>query len=351
MPRIQVLGCLVCWIALLVHTTNAFAPPSTRLKTPSKAIFSAANTGNDLVMPDYLIMDSEDITNRPAIVDILGRPRNILPCALLAVGTILSVLSVTGNYNDSYLTCLIAGSGLGLASALLDLQDSLPPYGSNTPTESVSPNVRRGVVDDAVVHAYSGIYTACASWLVIRSSYACPSWWIPFDSVVGPLASAIFVFSLAAPALTLLYETLGIGENVVQFLVGIVRRQDYKIRDLPSFSETELLRANGLLAIGVVGCVYTPLVLSFCLLGQDWWTRVLDVYPGQAWVEPSTAFCGVVATQASMIGHRMGKAGAAPFSVIVPAFAVVVLLLAILPCVAVFYWLGDTISLFEYYSL
>jgi hypothetical protein len=51
--------------------------------------------------------------------------------------------------------------------------------------------------------------------------------------------------------------------------------------------------------------------------------------------------------------HRIGKTGAAPFFAIVPpAFAMVVLLLGILPpCVAIFKWLGDSISLFEYFSL
>jgi hypothetical protein len=45
--------------------------------------------------------------------------------------------------------------------------------------------------------------------------------------------------------------------------------QDVKALDLPSLSETELLRAHALLAIGVVGCIYAPEVISFLSLGQQ----------------------------------------------------------------------------------
>jgi len=65
--------------------------------------------------------------------------------------------------------------------------------------------------------------------------------------------------------------------------------------------------------------------------------RVEESFPGQPLVESS---------------HRAGKAGVAPFSVFVPAFSVVCLLLAIFSCLAALYWLmGDEISFFEFYSV
>jgi hypothetical protein len=120
---------------------------------------------------------------------------------------------------------------------------------------------------------------------------------------------------------------------------------------IPPLSETELLQARGLLAIGIIGCIYAPEVLAFLILGQDWWIRVIDHFPSQPILESSTALFGIVATQASMMSHRAGKAGVAPFTQIVPAFAFLCFLLAILPCGAAFYWLHKEISFWEFYKV
>jgi hypothetical protein len=52
-----------------------------------------------------------------------------------------------------------------------------------------------------------------------------------------------------------------------------------------------------------------------------------------------------------MIAHRAAKAGVAPYSLLVPAFALVCVLLAAVPCVAALYWLGDEISFVKLYSV
>ena len=70
----------------------------------------------------------------------------------------------------------------------------------------------------------------------------------------------------------------------------------------------------------------------------------------QQCLESSTAIFAAMATEASMVAHRVGKVGAAPFARIVPSFVAVVLVLAIVPCVANLYWNGDEISFFSFYT-
>ena len=305
---------------------------------------------NDMIMPDYAIVDSKDMADRPSLASFLQQPRELVGLLLILTGTAVSLSNIIGNYNDSYLTLQAISIALGSVNAAIDLQWSLPPY-NKSPTEAVSPNVRLGVVDDALLHVYSGVYTGCASWLALRTSIFCPSALPDLDRLLCPLALSIFVFSLVAPVSTLLNHHAGLLSGSVQTMVGWARQEDLKEVTLPPLSDTELLRARGLLAIGIIGCVYSPEVICFLTLGQDWWIRVGESFPGQPLVESSTALCGMFATQASMMAHRAGKAGVAPFSVVVPAFSVVCLLLAIFPCVAALYWLGDEISFFEFYSV
>ena len=119
--------------------------------------------------------------------------------------------------------------------------------------------------------------------------------------------------------------------------------------EAPPLSETELLRARGLLGIGVLASVFAPDCLAFALGGSDWWDRVSTLHPSQKVLESSTSLFALYANEASMIAHRCGKAGIAPFRVLVPSFAAVCFLLAILPCIAALYWLGNDISFFSFY--
>ena len=70
----------------------------------------------------------------------------------------------------------------------------------------------------------------------------------------------------------------------------------------------------------------------------------------QKTLESSTSIFALVATEASMVAHRCGKVGVAPFERIVPVFIVVCGALAVVPCVAALYWLGGDISFFSFYS-
>ncbi len=117
----------------------------------------------------------------------------------------------------------------------------------------------------------------------------------------------------------------------------------------PPLSDTELLRARGLLFIGILGCIFAPDALSFLLGGNDWWSRVTAMHPSQQMLESSTSLFALFATESSMIAHRVGKVGVAKYETIVPVFAGVCAVLAIVPCVCALHWLGDDISFFSFY--
>jgi len=115
-------------------------------------------------------------------------------------------------------------------------------------------------------------------------------------------------------------------------------------------SQTELLRVRGLVAIGFLGVIFTPDAVAFFLGSEAWWGRVTHEFASQKTLESSTSLFALFATEASMVAHRAGKAGVAPFRDIVPAFVVVCFVLAILPCVCALNNLGDDISYFSFYT-
>lgn len=321
-----------------------------RHRHSARLLSTSSNNQWGVVMPDYAILDSQDLLDRPSLLTFLQRPREKAAIPLMAAGTAVSVANLIGNYGHLYLILQSISVVLGFVNSGMDLQSSIPPY-DKPPTEAVSPNIRLGVVDDALLNVYSGVYTGCTSWLALRTSPACPSEVIALDCVVGPLALGIFLFSILCPVFTLLYHYNGVLAGPLKNMVGFARQTATSQVPVEPLSDTELLRARGLLAIGIIGCVYTPIVCSFLILGQDWWIRVAASFPSQPLLESTTALFGVYATQASMISHRAGKAGVALFSDLVPAFALVCLLLAVFPCAAALYWLGDEISFVDLYSV
>ena len=149
-----------------------------------------------------------------------------------------------------------------------------------------------------------------------------------YDAPCAALAVVVFAYGAVAPVLTLLG------------LYGSER---------PELSETETLRATGLVAIGTLGAIFIPDCVAFGLGSSAWWDRVSALHPSQQMLESSTSLFALFATEASMVAHRVGKAGCAPFAQIVPAFVVVCFVLAIAPCVAALYWLGGDISFFSFY--
>ena len=271
--------------------------------------------------PDYLITDSADLLNRPPVTEALANPRDALAVALLAVGGRISLANVVGAYDAAYVDAERWAVGLGAASAVAAVLQLATNY-------NISPNQRRGIIDDGTVTAFAGAYSLAVSWLALRASTACPPGLSDLDAPCAALAVLVFAYGAVAPVLTL----LGLYGS-----------------DRPELSETEQLRATGLVAIGTLGAIFIPDCVAFGLGGADWWDRVSELHPSQQTLESSTSLFALFATEASMVAHRVGKAGCAPFSTIVPAFVVVCFVLAIAPCVAALYWLGGDISFFSFY--
>ena len=206
-----------------------------------------------------------------------------------------------------------------------------------------------GIVDDAVLTSYAGLYSAASCWLALRTSALCPEWLTSLDVILPWVASAIFAYCLAAPSITL-YEhvanTGGLSASIVRFFRGMPTSQSIPTE----LSDTELYRVKGLLFIGILGCIFVPDCLVFAFQGQEWWSRVTELYPKQQILESNGALFALFATEASMIATRAANAGVAPFRKAVPFFALVCLLLALVPCACSFYWMGDEISLYSFYT-
>ena len=126
----------------------------------------------------------------------------------------------------------------------MDLPSSLTPY-DKPPTGAVSPNIRLGIVDDALLNVYSAVYTGCTSWLALRTSPVCPSEVIALDFVVGPLALGIFLFSLSCPVFTLLYHHDGILAGPLKDMVGMARQTATTEIPVEPLSDTAELLALG----------------------------------------------------------------------------------------------------------
>ena len=304
MRRLLVLCCLAA---------QAFQAPSPALRRPRRQ----PALGEDV---DYLVTDSLDLAERPSLVAALSNPRDALALALLAVGLRVSVANAVGAYDEAYVDFEVASVGLGAASAAAAAAQIAVGY-------NIQPARRRGIVDDATVTAFAGAYSLAVSWLALRASAACPPGLGAFDGVLGPAAVAVFAYGLVAPPLTLL-DASG---------------------PAPELSATETLRARGLVAIGALGAVFIPDCVAFALGSDAWWDRVAALHASQRTLESSTSLFALFATEASMVAHRAGKAGVAPFEAIVPAFVVVCFVLAVAPCAAALYWLGNDVSFFSFY--
>ena len=307
--------------------------------------------------PDYLITDSEDLPDaeRPSLIQALLNPRDILGLSVVLIGTVVSLFNVLGLYDEKYLMLEAWAISLGLLSSLAHIIQINTGY-------LISPNIRRGIVDDAAVNLYAGLYTAAVSWLALRTSQFCPDVLKVeiMDKSFAALSILVFVYSLLAPVLTLIsnsdnknYDGLSykLSDIMVKSARGPMENVYGEDQDmiLPPLSQTELLRARGLLFIGVLGCIFTPDALSFFLGGQDWWGRVSTAHSSQQILESSTSLFAIFATESSMISHRVGKLGVAKYSLIVPAFAGVCFVLAVIPCICALNWLGDDVSFFSFY--
>lgn len=304
----------------------------------------------DVILPDYLITDSVGKTDRPPLLDTVFLPRNIPKVLLIGVGFGVAGFNVLGRYDQGFSTLTALVVVLGIVSASVDLFGLLSPV--RDARDRISPNVRAGGVDDALIHYFSAVYTLSGCWLAMRTSFICPDWLSQFDPLMGLFALASFALSLAAPLLTLLHDEFGNLEAPMRQMVRLARG-DY-VNDsapIPAMTDTEVFRVRGFLAIGLVGVLYCPETVMLITRGQEWWSRVTEVYPSQPLVESCTSMFGILATQVAMLSFRIGKKGVATFRTVVPAVGVLCLLLAVFPCVFLLYWLGGDISFFDLYQM
>lgn len=315
------------------------------------------NSNNEVALVenvDYLITDSDFIKEsslRPSFFKSIKNPRDILALIVVFNGVLISYFNIIGRYDITYIQIEQYAILLGIVSSIAYMIQIVSGYG-------ISKNIRRGVVDEGVINLYSSMYTFAVSWLAYRTSELCPNWLWQLDYILPWICSFIFLYSFIAPLVTLIPSNNKIGNTICTFIVNMARniQSNNKINDdnntaitLPALSETELLRARGLLFIGILGSIFLPDALSFGLGRQIWWERVYQLHPSQRLLESSTSLFALFATEASMIAHRMAKYGVATFRTIVPTFGTVCLLLAIVPCICSLHWLGDDISFFSFY--
>ena len=160
-------------VAVLAWSAHAYQPLT--LNRPRLAPLRAA--------PDYLITDSADLEDRPPLTSALTNPRDALAVTLLAVGGRISLANVVGAYDTSYVDAERWAVALGAASAAAAVAQLATAY-------NISPNRRRGIIDDATVTAFAGAYSLAVSWLALRASTACPPGLSDFDAPCAALLSA-----------------------------------------------------------------------------------------------------------------------------------------------------------------
>ena len=343
--------------SLITNTKARQLPLRTGSEKLKTAIASTNKQGNDASNSDinqllkdypndYLITDSKFLgpSERPSIVQALSTPRDMLSLLISSVGVVISYYNIEGVYDSTYIQVESVAIGLGFLSFVAYVLQLQTGY-------LISNNVRRGIVDDASVNLFSAFYTAAVSWLALRTSEQCPEWLIQGDGVLPWFCVGVFAFSLLAPLVTLLAARDASG-GPVEWITVLARGKGGSKNEkdeIPALSEVELLRARGMLAIGCVACVFAPDAVAFALGGQEWWDRVNSLYPSQRLQESSTSLFALFANEASMLSHRAGKAGVTTYQNIVPTFAVVCFILAIIPCVCSLYWLGEGVSFFSFY--
>lgn len=305
---------------------------------------------------DFGITDSLSVPDdaRPTLTQTLLNPRDMLAIILLVVGGCsVAYQNILGIYGSSYEMAQRISIGLGclnVIAAIVQLQTSY----------LISRRPRMGLIDDAALTLYAGLYSGAATWLALRTSSFCPTWLTSFDYILPWFATGVFAYCLAAPVVTLLEHLNDDNGNDSKLSTTLVQAsrflsptQQNQTPSIPTkLSDNELFRIKGLIFIGVIGSVFVPCCLAFALQGQDWWQRVVELHPKQPFLESTDALFALFATEASMIATRAANAGVAPYRKTVPAFGAVCLLLALVPCACSLWWLGggNEISFFSFYT-
>eukprot|EP00747_Dinoflagellata_sp_TGD_P194753 gnl/TRDRNA2_/TRDRNA2_62537_c0_seq1.p1 gnl/TRDRNA2_/TRDRNA2_62537_c0~~gnl/TRDRNA2_/TRDRNA2_62537_c0_seq1.p1 ORF type:complete len:395 (+),score=49.54 gnl/TRDRNA2_/TRDRNA2_62537_c0_seq1:59-1243(+) len=281
----------------------------------SRANTTADSTGNLNAMYDTI-----GAVDRPSLwASLAGRDK--LKALFLAHGVLVSVLNILGAYTKEY---DIYGVGVAVALGL----SSAVWGGFDLVTGRIADDHRPGFAHERTIETYANSYLSAALWLSLRFSPLYPVALAPADPALCVVSIATYLFGLVAPV----YTVVAFADNL---------------------TNTEHMRMRGTIASGMVGSVFI-LETSALLLngGQNWWERVVAIYPSQNVLEPSVTLFAAYASEAGMFIHRCARRGVITFAQAVRIYAAVVLpLLTLLPMGSLFWWKREEVSFWAFLFL
>ena len=296
-----------------VSLTNVGSRPT--LATPRRARPAVAITDANKNM----LEDTLDASERPSVLEVI-EPRDGLTLAFLAHGAYVSVLNVLGNYEGYETSAIGVAVLLGFASAAWSFALLAAPG-------KIKEDNRPGFARERTILLYTSCYLAAVMWLTLRLSPLCPASLVPLDPALCVASIAVYIYGMVTPVRTVLDHW-------------------------PELTPTEQLRMKGMVASGAVGAVFVLNTGALLLHGGDWWEQVLVLYPGQSILEPSTALFGAYAVEAGMLVHRAARKGLVTFQWAVPVYGYLVLpVLTLLPCAALFWWKQAEVSFWSFLFL
>ena len=155
----------------------------------------------------------------------------------------------------------------------------------------------------------------------------CPASLVPLDPALCVISIAIYLYGMVSPVRTVLDHW-------------------------SELTPTEQLRMKGMVASGAVGAVFVLNTGALLLHGAGWWQQVLELYPGQSILEPSTALFGAYAVEAGMLVHRAARKGLVTFQWAVPFYGYLVLpMLTLLPMGCLFWYKQAEVSFWSFLFL
>ena len=266
-----------------------------------------------------MLEDTLDASERPSVLQVI-EPRDGLTLAFLAHGAYVSALNVQGNYEGYEQNAIGVAVLLGAASAAWSFALLAAPG-------KIKEDNRPGFARERTILLYTSGYLAGVMWLTLRLSPLCPASLVPLDPALCVISIAIYLYGMVSPVRTVLDHW-------------------------SELTPTEQLRMKGMVASGAVGAVFVLNTGALLLHGAGWWQQVLELYPGQSILEPSTALFGAYAVEAGMLVHRAARKGLVTFQWAVPFYGYLVLpMLTLLPMGCLFWYKQAEVSFWSFLFL
>lgn len=296
------------------HAATAIGARSAGAMTRRARSAVAIVDGNKNMLEDTL-----DASERPSVLKAI-EPRDGLTLAFLAHGAYVSALNVLGNYAGYETSAIGIAVLLGAASAAWSFALLAAPG-------KIKEDNRPGFARERTILLYTSCYLAGVMWLTLRLSPLCPASLVPLDVPLCVASIAVYLYGMVGPVRTVLDHW-------------------------PELTPTEQLRMKGMVASGAVGAVFVLNTGALLVHGADWWEDVLELYPGQSILEPSTALFGAYAVEAGMLLHRAARKGLVTFQWAVPVYGLAVLpVLTLLPMGCLFWYKQAEVSFWSFLFL